>query len=64
MEDKKNRKRNAKLFLGGAAIATVVMLGYRKYELIKIGKGFAKIVTTPELLADFQALVRLVITKK
>ena len=48
------KKRDIKMFLGGASAATVIMLVHRKYELALIGSGIALIVTDPERLANFQ----------
>ena len=62
MENNEIAKReNVKWFLGGVAIASIALLGYRKYELTVIGMGIQNIVSNPELLADFQNKIKPVI---
>ena len=64
MEDKDLRKKKLKYFLGGVGIATVVLLGYRHYEMVLIGMGIDKIINSPELLAKFQEKSREIMMKQ
>ena len=53
-----DEKEKVKWFLGGASIATGIMLAYRKYEMTIIGMGIDKIINTPELLAQVQSMTK------
>jgi hypothetical protein len=64
MEDKDLRKKKLKYFLGGVGIATVVLLGYRHYEMVLIGMGIDKIINNPELLAKFLEKSREIMMKQ
>ena len=61
MENKEIKKTKVKYFVGGAGVATTVMLVHRRYELSKLCMGFCKILTTPELLTKFQARARILL---
>ena len=64
MEDKDLRKKKLKYFLGGVGITTVVLLGYRHYEMILIGTGIDKVINNPELLVKFQEKSREIMMKQ
>ena len=52
--ENKDTIQKVKWFIGGACLATTVMLVHRQYELTVIGMWIQNIVNNPELLEQFR----------